>query len=249
MTPLLPAFVGAPERNRVYHCDALTLLRALPDASVDAIVTDPPYGIGYSTGHVRWSTSKFGTDTLDTSWLKDAYRIAKPDSVLYLCTRWDVAQTWRDAIDAAGYKTKQCIVWDKGNWSAGDLDYYASQTEFVLFAIKGRPALYCDSRPSNIWRIARETRAETRLVVNPAVNLFDHPTQKPVELMERMILDSTRPGNLIVDPFAGSGTTLLAAANQGRHYVGCDISLDYCDVARARLAQPYTLPMFAEAGA
>ena len=74
----------------------------------------------------------------------------------------------------------------------------------------------------------------------------DHPTQKPVALFEYLIRTYTRPGDLVVDPFVGSGTTALAARNTGRHYVVGDLDAGYCEIARQRLAEPYTLPMFAD---
>jgi len=76
-----------------------------------------------------------------------------------------------------------------------------------------------------------------------------HPAQKPLGMLDRIVRLITRPNDLICDPFAGSGTTLLAARNAGRHYIGCDISADYCAIARERLALPFTLPLFADAPA
>jgi DNA modification methylase len=73
---------------------------------------------------------------------------------------------------------------------------------------------------------------------------IDHPSPKPIHAMEQIIRYYTNPGDLICDPFIGSGTTAVAARNLGRHFIGCDISREYVDMARKRLAQPFTLPMF-----
>ena len=74
----------------------------------------------------------------------------------------------------------------------------------------------------------------------------DHPTPKPIALMEHFIRLHTQPGDVVLDTFAGHGTTLLAAQKLKRHFIGCDISAEYVEASRARLAKPYTADMFAQ---
>lgn len=232
------------EVDSVVCMDALELLRTLPDNSVDSVVTDPEYGIGYETGRVKHSSAKFGDDVFDASWIPEAYRVLRDDTTLWMCTRWDVMGAWIEALKQAGFSVKQRIVWNKGNWAAGDLRYHGSQVEDILFAVKGEPVLQVSSRPSNLWFIPRMTRAETRRVVNPIANLPDHPTQKPIPLFERMIREGSCVGDLIVDPFMGVGTAAIAARNLGRHFICCDIQPDYVAQAKEQLALDYTTPMF-----
>lgn len=248
---LLPIFAQshkdiAPLLNRVHHCNALELLARLPDESVDLIAVDPPYGIQYKTSYVKYSDDSFGDDILNIDWLADAYRVLKDTGAFYMCTRWDVLHHWYPELINVGFKVKQRIVWDKGNWSAGDLQYFGSQTEDILFAIKGNHQLNWMGRESNIWKINRATRFQLRVVVNPYANPDeDHPTRKPIELMAKMIHLSCPVDGVVLDCFAGSGTTLVAARNLNRRFIGCDLEQKYVDIARRRLAQPYTPDMFA----
>jgi len=247
MTNLLPAFTGAPAVNTVYQVDALTLLAALPDESVDLIATDPLYGIGYKPGQRsgfggktrRMAAGYTVKDDFDASWLPEAARVLKDGGAFYMCARWDVLERWKNAVNASGLRVKQRIIWDKGHWGQGDLDYYGSQTEDVLFAVKGKHELRWDKRFGNVWRIGgqgniwNENRAKYNI------------TQKPILLMARMIELSSRQGDLVLDPFMGSGTTLVAAKRLKRHFLGCDIDLEQVNFATLRLQQPYTQNMFA----
>lgn len=226
--------------NQVHNCDALTLLRAMPSGSVDAVITDPPYGIGYasswktrSDGTPRQYDASFGEDVLDTTWLRAAARVMKDNTAMYLFTRWDVAETWKDAIEGAGLKVVQRIIWDKGHFGMGDLDYYGSQTEDILFCVKGKPLMDWTKREGNMWRVVEGKRFFSE-------GHWGHPTQKPIRLLKNAIVRSSRPGDLILDMFAGSGSTLVAAQLEGRHYIGGDISAEYVAIARKRLAQDYT---------
>lgn len=230
--------------NQVHHCSAESLLAQMPTASVDLIVTDPPYGIGY---HASWSTTNggktrrasmsFGEDILQTDWLPEAYRVLKPCTALYLFTRWDVMHVWKAAVEGAGFRVVQRLVWDKLHWGIGDLDYYGSQVEDILFCIKDRHQLRWSQRSGNLWRLTKLD------VINNEGN-FDNPTQKPERLIQKMILNSSDPGQLVLDPFCGTGTTGDAARKLNRHYILCDRDAYQCSIAKARLAAPFTSDMF-----
>lgn len=231
--------------DTVHHCDALSLLRALPSASVSLIATDPPYGIGYASswktrldGGARTTSQSFGEDKIQLDWLSEAARVLKDDGAMYLFTRWDVLHIWKQAIEAAGLSVAQRIVWYKAHWKMGDLRYYGSQTEDILFCIKGPHKLRWPKRSGNVWYSAS--------ALYQGDGYWEHPTQKPLKIIEKAILNSSDSGDVVFDCFIGSGTTAIAARNLGRHYIGCDTSREYVDIARNRLAQPYTLPMFAQ---
>lgn len=230
--------------NKIYHMDAVNLLQMLPDESADLIVADPPYGIGYKTswktsngGRGRNTSASFGDDEIQLSWLPDAYRVLKPDSALYLFTRWDVLHIWHEALEAAGFKVVQRILWDKLHWGAGDLSYYGSQTEDILFAVKGEHKLRWSKREGNVWRL---TKLDT---INFEGN-FDNPTQKPQRLIERAIYRSSDPGALVIDPFVGSGTTAAAALASGRRFIACDRDEHQYQTATRRIDCGITVSMF-----
>lgn len=145
---------------------------------------------------------------------------------MYLATRFDAAPVWVDAIRAAGLALKTPIYWDKGNHTSGDLEGdFGAQVEIFIFSHKGRHKLR-GRRLSNLWRIPRDPAG-------------DHPTPKPVALMERMVACSTDPGQRVLDPFMGSGSTGVACANLGRRFVGIEIDGRYFDLACERIEAAY----------
>ena len=207
----------------LYLGDCMEILPTLPKC--DAVVTDPPYGIGYvSAWRIQGPTEMLPNDHKAPveSVLLMADLLAD-GGALYLATRYDVAAQWNDAVIAAGLTMKTPIFWDKMNHTSGDLEGdYGGQVEIFIFAHKGRHKL--NERMANLWRHSKESS-------------LDHPTPKPVGLMERMIANSTARGNLVLDGFMGSGTTGVACMNLGRKFIGIEIEQKYFDIACKRIEQ------------
>lgn len=230
-----PAFTVVNGVNVVHHCTAQSLLVTLPTASIDLIITDPPYGIRYRAG---WKTTNggkhrrvaaaFGPDNLQLDWIPDAYRALKTNGALYLFSRWDVIHIWREALEAAGFRVIQRIIWDKMHWGGGNLNYYGSQTEDILFCVKGNHKLRNWKRDGNIWQLTKLD------CINNEGNL-DNPTQKPERLIRKMILNSSDPDQIILDPFCGTGTTGAAAYRAGRRYIMADCDQKQFAIAKQRL--------------
>lgn len=224
------------EVNQVFHLDALELLRQLDDASVDLIITDPPYGCGKVSA---WQSTDrrfdevVGNDEVNSDWLPNAYRVLQRFGAMYVFAKWQNANDWKVEITKAGFHLRNQIVWDKMQTGAGDPDTcYAPEYELILFAVKGRHLLR-GNRPSDIIHYPKV----------PPLSLV-HPYEKPIGLLERMILTSSDDGDLVIDPFAGSGTTGVAAIKHGRRFIGGDISPEYVAVANKRRAQPFTPRLF-----
>jgi site-specific DNA-methyltransferase (adenine-specific) len=222
----------------LYNADCREVLPLMP--AVDLVVTDPPYGIAYVTSFRNVSDAPAMLANDDRAPLDSValmMRAIKDTGAIYLCTRQDVAEPWRDAIVAAGGTLKTAIIWDKTNHTAGDLEGdYGAQTELVLFAHKGRHKLR-DKRDVNLWRIPRPT-------------FGNHPTPKPVDLIGRAIRNSSDAGGLVLDPFMGEGPTGVAAVRLGRKFIGVELDPDYFNAACLRIAAAYAQPdMFVEAQA
>lgn len=208
--------------------DAVAELSKLADASIDCVVTDPPYGIDYQSNR-RTATEKLDKIDNDNT---DAFALlanvcevlkakVKPDSHLYFFTSWKVYCEFETVISDY-FDIKNLIVWDKMNHGTGDLDgNFAEQHELIIFATTGRRILN-GPRPINIISYPRETELE-------------HPNEKPVGLMERLIATSTNIGELVCDPFMGSGSTCVAAKKLDRKYVGIDIEQSYVDMAQRKI--------------
>jgi len=215
------------KKNKVRHCDASELLESLDEASIDLIVTDPPYGISFRS-NMRTATPKFDAIKDDTdpnySILKDFYRVLKDGTALYLYTRWDVYPKWKKEIESVGFVIKNMCVWYKPGGGMGDLEgSYSPEHEICIFAHKGRHKIR-GKRISDVWKLRKDPPGS-----------YIHPTQKPIHAMELPILKSSDEGDLVLDPYSGSGSTGVACAKSNRRFIGCDIEEKYVNLANERI--------------
>ncbi len=201
--------------NKLIIGDCLKEIPKLDDEIIDCVVIDPPYGMNYQSNHRKEKYDKISNDDekafklLDES-LKLLEEKMKKNSHIYTFTSWKVIDKVKPIIEKH-FTLKNCLVWNKNNWSAGDLEgNYAEKYELIIFATKGKRKLYCDKRPLNVLDFARTNNEE-------------HPTQKPVELLKELIRNSTKENELIVDCFAGSCSTLKAAKELKRRWLGIEI--------------------------
>ncbi len=215
--------------NKIILGDCREVLAGLPAESVDLLLTDPPYGMRYRPR--AGSRPIVGDD--DLSWfrpfIREAYRALRPDTHAYVfCNEYGLA-TFRSEMAAAGFKVKRLLVWVKDQHTAGDLKGdYANRTEYLLFGHKGRRRLN-GHRDANVLFFKRAGRRR------------DHPTEKPEDMLRYLIQKSSAPGELVLDPFAGSGTTCKAAKDLGRRFLGIEIDPAYAEIARRRVSDPAKL--------
>ena len=217
------------QANTVITGDSLTVLRDMEADSVDMVITDPPYGVDYQSAR-KDKARRFAKIANDKApfvwWIYDAARVLKHGGGVLCFTRWDVQQVFIDALRLAGLTVKSVIVWDKKAHGMGDLKgSFAPRYEAIIFAVKGRYELP-GKRPDDLIACAKV--GNQRLA---------HPNEKPVELLDQLIVATTVRGALILDPFAGSGSTLVAAAKNCRQYVGIEIDEQYSKLAAARIAK------------
>lgn len=228
----------------ITNADCLEGMKSLPDESVHLVATDPPYGVGYVSNRRKKVQVPGGvvdasenTDDVvravenDAKWdpdwfeevVRSCHRILAQDTHVYIFGSDHVIAEQKKIIQAH-FTFKNLIVWDKGVHTAGDLDgAYGKQTEFIIFAQKGRRPLK-GGRPANL--ISVDKVPPDRLL---------HSCQKPVALMSFLIEHSTDPGEIVCDPFAGSGSTMLAATGLGRKFVGWEIDPRTYQIAVKRL--------------
>lgn len=213
------------------HGDCMELLETLPNASVDLVLTDPPYGINYQSCRSKGKKRpKIINDRAPyTEFIDKLRRVLRPNGAALVFTRWDVQQVFIDALDAAGMRCKSVIIWDKGSGSMGDLKRsYSRSYESILFAPMPQFS-FPDGRPMDIVRIPKINGM--RLV---------HPCQKPVELLEKLIHQTCVMGGTVLDPFAGSGSTGVACCNLGYDFIGMELDAGYFGVAQQRIDAAYT---------
>ena len=214
------------ELNKVHHGDCLELMKDIPDASVDLIIADPPYGVNYQSNYRKNKFKKLTNDNvIMTEWLDDAYRVLKDDGALYCYTRWDVFSEWFESI-SKHFKVKNTIVWYKRGGGLGDLKgAYIFNHEFIIYAVKGRHLLN-GKRLNDVWEIPKDN-----------VNKYLHPTQKPLDLSKRIIEKSTKENDVVLVPFAGSGSECVSAIELKRFFIGIEKEKEYVDIANKRIEE------------
>jgi DNA modification methylase len=214
---------GLSPRARIVHGDSMDALRRVPDQSAAAVITDPPYGIAYETTDGR---SIINDDSPFIWWLRESWRITRSGGCLLCFCRWDVQEAFSAAIKWSGWQLKSQVVWDRMVHGSGDCRrQFAPQHELVWFAVKDRAFAFPGGRPKSVIRVK----------VSP-LRFRSHPTEKPVPLMEQLVRAVTRPADLVVDPFAGSGSTGVACVNLGRAFLGIELAAEHAATARRRLA-------------
>lgn len=246
-------------KNRIICNDAFEILEKLGTQRFDLIFADPPYNLTkeFGTEAFKQKTSDAYEEWLD-SWLSLCVPLLKPAASIYICGDWRSSA----AIQRVGsryFKLQNRITWErekgrgaKRNWknSAEDIWFFTVSDEFTfnLDAVKTRRKVlapytkdgepkdwkksvngnFRDTHPSNIW-----TDISVPFWSMPENS--DHPTQKPEKLLAKIILASTNNDDLILDPFAGSGTTAVTAIKLGRDFVAIELDENYCLVAQKRL--------------
>lgn len=199
----------------------------------DMVFTDPPYGMSYGGGRAAGSTPKGATvkahgmilgddyqgdDLIDLvrQAISAAYASSKSGAAYYICFTWRTYSEFEAAIVDAGLKIANCIVWDKKSIGLGNANY-RPQHEFIFY-IKG-DGWQGDKSQSDIWKMSRG-----------ATSAYVHPTQKPVELIEKALQNSSKSGDTVLDSFGGSGSTLIACEKTNRQARLMELDPKYVDV-------------------
>jgi site-specific DNA-methyltransferase (adenine-specific) len=220
--------------------DSRGLLARLPDASVDLICTDPPYNLGtYSTGNIAMSWRKdFNNDVAawdqrpfePAAWLPELRRVLKPTGTLFAFTSYNLLGRWHEAFDPV-FDTFQFVVWHKTNpppklRRAG----FLNSCELIV-ACWDQGHTWNFGRQRDMHNFIEAPICAGRERVKDPV----HPTQKPLRVVRQLIEWGSRPGDLVLDPFMGVGSTGVAARELGRRFVGIELEAAYLDAARRRI--------------
>ncbi|MBO9741452.1 site-specific DNA-methyltransferase [Xanthomonas axonopodis pv. begoniae] len=229
-------------KNQLLQGDALTILPTLEANSFDALITDPPYASGGLTAAARarppstkycrdGGHADFVGDERDQRshlkwmhlWLSECARVLKDGAPVLLFTDWRQLPLTTDALQIAGFTWRGITVWDKTEGVRPQLGRFRNQAEYIVWGSKGNMPL--DRRAPVLPGVIRESvrKADKH-----------HLTGKPTELM-RQLVRICETGGRVLDPFAGSGTTLVAAQAEGYTFTGVEVTSHYSDVARARL--------------
>ena len=219
--------------------DCLELMKVLPDGCVDAVITDPPYCSGAHESARRGkreartpeSVNSRPTIQLDDmgllgyqwvtrQWFLDARRFMLEGGSLACFSDWRMTPFIQLMLETAGWRLTNVIVWDKTYPGLGS--GFRAQHEFIVLASNGQPNWFSYDY-GNVIQSVRLTDTE-------------HPHQKPVDIVEKIIQTCSPEAGTVADLFLGVGTTAVAAKKLGRHFLGFEISPEYCKIAEDRIA-------------
>ena len=214
------------KKFELWHGDCLELMKNIPDGSVDLVLTDPPYGMGFKSNHRKEKYNEIRNDK-SLEWLEryisECCRVLKNNSAIYCFCSWHNVDVFKQAIEKK-FKIKNILIWEKNNTSMGDLKgSYAPKYEMIIFAHKGRKLL-------NGFRYADIIKANRTGNKN-------HPTEKPVDLLETFIKNSSGENEVVFDGFMGSGSTGVACVNTNRRFIGIELDDGYFNIAKKRIEE------------
>ena len=246
-------------RNQIFCEDALGGLARIPDGAIDLIIADPPYGLGkdYGNDSDKLATADYLAWT--QRWIDAALPKLRADGSLYIFLTWRYSPEIFVMLKQRMTMINE-IIWDRRVPSMGggvrryssvhdNIGFFALSKDyhFDLDAIRiaydaetkkarsrsifvGAKWLELGYNPKDVWSVSRLHREHRERA--------DHPTQKPLEIIERMVKASCRAGGVVLDPFMGSGTTAVAAQRCGRDFVGFELNPEYCALIEQRLRPP-----------
>lgn len=223
--------------NKIYCGDSLHLLNGIKDNSIDLVVTNPPYkttsrgNAGNSGGMMQKDINKKGqvfanNDIEISDWIHQLYRILKDGSHCYIMTNHKNLQNYLNKTTEAGFKFIKSLIWNKGNKIMGQ--YYMSQYEYILFLRKGKGVKINNCGTADILNVPNIKTKDKN-----GNNI--HDTEKPVELMDILINNSSNKGDIILDPFMGVGSVPLSCIKNDREFIGFEIDKKYALIAGKRI--------------
>ena len=233
---------GGPEPDRIHEGDALDLLPQVPDGTVDLIITDPPFAIDFRAQRLNYNRkganvlegyreipeAEYGAFTLQ--WMAEAARVLAPTGSMYVFSGWNRLRDILEGLDAAGLTTVNHLIW-KYQFGVFTKKKYVTSHYHILFVVKD-PKKYTfnklDHYPEDVWTIQREYWK----------GKMKTPTKLPREIIRKILLYSSNPGDLVLDPFLGSGTVAVVAQQEGRHFLGFEVVPEYCAFANGCLKKP-----------
>lgn len=243
----------------LYNGESTSILNQLDENSIDMIFADPPYNLsngGFSVHAGRmvsvnkgeWDKSRgfAGDYDFHHQWLEAARRVLKPNGTIWVSGTYHSIYQCGHALQSLGYHILNDIAWFKPNASPNlSCRFFTASHETILWARKEKKAKHTFN-----YEVMKEGHWPEDQLKKPGLQMRSvwsmgtprpnekihgkHPTQKPLDLLKRIVLSSTKKGDVILDPFTGSSTTGLAAAMHGRKFIGIDLEKDYLDLSVKR---------------
>jgi site-specific DNA-methyltransferase (adenine-specific) len=233
--------IGPFKPDNIYLGNALELMGRIPAEAIDLIVTDPPFAIDFKAKRLNYN--RVGRNVLDGyvevpadeyaeftyNWMIEAYRVLASSGSLYVFSGWNRLQDILSCLDRVGFYTVNHIIW-KYQFGVFTTRRFVTSHYHVLFVVKD-PRSYTFNKiehyPEDVWVINREYWKGRRKT----------PTKLPPELVKKILLYSSNHGDLVFDPFLGSGTVAVVSRELGRHFLGFELVEEYYRFALERLLE------------
>ena len=216
---------------KLYNDDCLNVLKDIEDNSIGLVVTDPPYEVitGGRNGGVKGKPSGILTENKQLMksipkadlWLSECFRVMKDGTHIYIMTNTLNLTNYLNIINDVGFKLHNLLVWNKNNTTPNR--WYMKNCEYVIFARKG------------FAKSINNPSSQTVHNFNNIIGNKQHPTEKPVDLMKLYVENSSQVGDMVLDPFMGSGSTGVACKELGRNFIGVELDKQYFDIAESRI--------------
>lgn len=225
--------------DTIYQGNALELMPGIPDGVIDLIITDPPFAIDFKAQ--RENYNRTGANVLEGyrdipeahyqefthRWMTEAARVLTPDGSMYVFSGWNRLHDILEGLDKAGLTTINHLIW-KYQFGVFTKKKYVTSHYHILFVVKN-PTRYTfnkiDHYPEDVWVINREYWKGKKKT----------PTKLPLDLIKKILWYSSNDGDLVFDPFLGSGTVAVGAKTEGRRFLGFEIVPEYFTFAHERL--------------
>jgi site-specific DNA-methyltransferase (adenine-specific) len=245
----------------LYHQNSIDILNELPEESIDMIFADPPYNLsngGFSVQSGKmvsvnkgdWDKSKGFEDDYDFhyKWMEACKRVLKPGGTLWVSGTYHSIYQCGHALQSLGYHILNDVSWFKPNASPNlSCRFFTASHETLIWARKEKKAKHTFNydlmktgewpedaikKPGlqmrSVWSLNTPKKSEKKF--------GKHPTQKPLDLLRRIVLASTNKNDIVLDPFTGSSTTGIASVMNGRKFIGIDMEKEYLDLSKKRFS-------------
>lgn len=234
--------------NNIIQGDCIDVMSRMPDKCVDLIVADPPYNVGKDYGNNSDNQSKEDYLTFSKKWISEAYRVLKDDGTIYVFGGKLYIAYLYIILEEIGFNNNGWIVWHYTQGVGRKKGFSSRHDDILVFTKSSNYTFNLDSvkipqkyyrkvnnmrgaNPGNVWSLSHIHYSESNRTI--------HPTQKPHALYERMILSSSNEGDIVLDPFAGSGSSMVVAKKTNRQFIGIELESDYVELSRIELEKDY----------
>lgn len=251
-----PYFEDQSRNVILFHGNCFDILPNIPENSIDMIFADPPYflsnggitchaGKRVSVNKGKWDVSNGLEENyiFTQRWLRECQRILTKNGTIWVSGTSHIIYTVGSAMQTLGYKILNDIAWFKVNPPPNlSCRYFTHSTETIIWAAKNKDSKHCfnyelmrklnnGKQMLSMWAIKAPPSEEKKY--------GKHPTQKPIKLLDRIILASTKPNDLVLDPFCGSGTTGIAAYRENRKFIGIELEEEYIKLSIKRFKDEF----------